>query len=156
MVSLVRNVRGHAQIRVHRASRRQGGVSPVETVGLGHTASLNVFSASLAKYKVEYAQLANQQNGDPIVKTTARATVIFVEYTVDSVSNALVDILARTVRRDAPIAAKAFVVQQLEHVILAAKRDITELTVKNLVHPVAKNVVNMMGLAQWRNLLNLY
>lgn len=152
--SMVKNVRNPVRIHVHHACRRQGSVFPVETAGLVRTVSSNVSSAFLAKYKAEFAQPANQPNGDPIAKTTARATVTFVVYTMGNASNVLGDFTVRTVKRGVPTASEAFVVQQLEPVILAAKRGITERIVKTLVHPIAKSVIEMMGLARWRNLLN--
>lgn len=151
---MVKNVRNPVRIHVHHACRRLGSVFPVETAGLVRTVSSNVSSAFLAKYKAEFAQPANQPNGDPIAKTTARATVTFVVYTMGNASNVLGDFTVRTVKRGVPTASEAFVVQQLEPVILAAKRGITERIVKTLVHTIAKSVIEMMGLARWRNLLN--
>lgn len=150
---MVKNVRNPVRTHAHHASRRQGSVFPVETAGLVRTVSLNVFSAFLAKYKAEFAQPANQPNGGPIAKTTARATVTFVVYTMGSASNVLGDFMVRTVRIDAPTALEAFVVQQLEPVILAAKTGITERSVITLAHPIAEYVIKMMGLAKKRNLL---
>lgn len=140
---MVKNVRNPVRIHVHHACRRQGSVFPVETAGLVRTVSSNVSSAFLAKYKAEFAQPANQPNGDPIAKTTARATVTFVVYTMGNASNVLGDFTVRTVKRGVPTASEAFVVQQLEPVILDAKRGITERIVKTLVHPIAKSVIDL-------------
>lgn len=149
----MKNVRNPVRTRVHHASRLQGSVFPVETAGLVRTVSSNVFSAFLAKYRAEFAQPANQPNGGPIAKTTARATVTFVVYIMGNASNVLGDFTVRTVRRGVQTASEAFVVQQLVPVILAVKRGTTERTVKTLAHPIAKCVIKMMGLAKWRNLL---